>query len=249
MEARIEVRRSQRRRDGEHVARTVIARTEVSMSRIANSALQHEVLAELEFDPSVDAAKLGVMAEDGVVTLIGHVPSLSDKWNAERVVKRVHGVRAVANEIDVRLPATQTLDDEAIARSAANALNWNSTVPREKITAGVTNAWVTLDGTVEWQFQKKAAEDAVRVLGGVRGVSNNVAVIPTELASDVKTKIEAALKRNAEVDARKIVVDAVGGTVTLTGDVRSWVEREDAVNAAWSAAGVKNVLDEIRIRA
>lgn len=219
------------------------------MSKAANTELQHDVLAELEFDPTVDATKLGVMAEDGVVILIGHVPSFSDKWNAERIAKRVHGVRAVANEIDVRLPATQTLDDEAIARSAANALNWNSVVPREKVTASVTNGWITLDGTVEWQFQKKAADDAVRVLAGVRGVSNNVAVVPKALASDVKTKIEAALKRNAELDARRIAVNATGATVTLTGEVRSWIEREDAVNAAWSAAGVKNVLDEIRIRA
>lgn len=219
------------------------------MSKTANSQLQHEVLAELEFDPSVDATRLGVTAEDGVITLSGHVPTFSDKWNAERIVKRVHGVRAVANEIDVRLAATETLDDGAIARSAANALNWNATVPREKITAGVTNAWVTLDGTVEWQFQKKAAEDAVRVLAGVRGVSNNIAVVPKALASDVKAKIEAALKRSAELDARKINVNAIGGSVTLTGDVRSWIEREDAVNAAWSAAGVKNVLDEIRVRA
>jgi osmotically-inducible protein OsmY len=214
-----------------------------------NSQLQHEVLAELEFDPSVDATKLGVLAEDGVITLTGHVPTFSDKWNAERIVKRVHGVRAIANEIDVRLPATATLDDESIARSAANALSWNATVPRDTLTISVTNAWVTLDGTVEWQFQKRAAEEAVRVLAGVRGVSNNVAVIPKALASDVKTKIEAALKRNAEIDARKIQVNAAGGAVTLTGEVRTLVEREDAVNAAWSAAGVKNVLDEIRIRA
>ncbi|HEV2720550.1 MAG TPA: BON domain-containing protein [Thermoanaerobaculia bacterium] len=219
------------------------------MSRAANSQLQHEVMAELEFDPSVDATKLGVLAEDGVITLTGHVPTFSDKWNAERVVKRVVGVRAVANEIDVRLPATAAIDDESIARSAANALSWNATVPRDKITVSVTNAWVTLEGTVEWQFQKKAAEDAVRVLAGVRGVSNNVSVVPKALATDVKAKIEAALKRNAEIDARKINVNAAGGTVTLTGDVRSWIEREDAVNAAWSAAGVKNVLDEIRIRA
>jgi len=219
------------------------------MSRAANSQLQHEVLAELEFDPSVDATKLGIMAEDGVITLTGHVPTFSDKWNAERVVKRVHGVRAVANEIDVRLPSTSSLDDESIARSGANALNWNATVPRDHVTISVTNAWITLDGTVEWQFQKRAAEEAVRVLAGVRGVSNNIAVIPKALAADVKTKIEAALKRNAELDARKIQVNAAGATVTLTGEVRSWIEREDAVNAAWSAAGVKNVLDEIRIRA
>jgi len=219
------------------------------MSRAANSQLQHEVLAELEFDPSVDATKLGIMAEDGVITLTGHVPTFSDKWSAERVVKRVHGVRAVANEIDVRLPSTASLDDESIARSGANALNWNATVPRDHVKISVTNAWITLDGTVEWQFQKRAAEEAVRVLAGVRGVSNNIAVIPKALASDVKTKIEAALKRNAELDARKIQVNAAGATVTLTGEVRSWIEREDAVNAAWSAAGVKNVLDEIRIRA
>ena len=219
------------------------------MSKSANSQLQHEVLAELEFDPAVDATKLGVMAEDGVITLIGHVPTFSDKWNAERIAKRVHGVRAVANEIDVRLPATESHDDAHIARSAANALNWNTTVPREAITVSVTNGWITLDGTVEWQFQKRAAGDAVRVLAGVRGVSNNVAVTPRTIGPDVKAKIEAALKRNAELDAQKIEVKAVDGTVTLTGDVRSWIEREDAVDAAWSAAGVKNVVDEIRIRA
>ena len=219
------------------------------MSKSANSQMQHEVLAELEFDPSVDATKIGVTADDGIVTLSGHVPAFSDKWNAERIVKRIHGVRAVANEIDVTLPATETHDDAAIARSAANALNWNTAVPREQITVTVTHGWVTLDGSVEWQFQKRAAEDAVRVLTGVRGVSNTIAVVPKVLGPDVKAKIEAALKRNAEVDARKINVTATGGTVTLSGQVRSWIEREDAVNAAWSAAGVKNVIDEIRIRA
>lgn len=219
------------------------------MSKSANSQLQHEVLAELEFDPSVDATKIGVTADDGIVTLSGHVPTFTDKWSAERIVKRVHGVRALANEIDVRLPATETHDDAAIARSAANALNWNTTVPREQITVSVTNGWVTLDGSVEWQFQKRAAEEAVRVLAGVRGVSNTIAVVPKVLGPDVKAKIEAALKRNAELDAKKINVMATAGTITLSGQVRSWIEREDAVNAAWSAAGVKNVIDEIRIRA
>ena len=219
------------------------------MSKSANSQLQHEVLAELEFDPSVDATKIGVTAEDGIVTLTGHVPTFTDKWNAERIVKRIHGVRAVANEIDVSLPATETHDDAAIARSAANALNWNTVVPRDQITITVTHGWITLDGSVEWQFQKRAAEDAVRVLTGVRGVSNTIAVVPKVLGPDVKAKIEAALKRNAEVDAKKINVTATAGTVTLSGQVRSWIEREDAVNAAWSAAGVKNVIDEIHIRA
>jgi osmotically-inducible protein OsmY len=219
------------------------------MSKSANSQLQHDVLAELEFDPSIDATKIGVTADDGIVTLSGHVPAFSDKWSAERIVKRVHGVRAVANEIDVNLPATETHDDAAIARSAANALTWNTTVPRDQITVTVTHGWVTLDGNVEWQFQKRGAEDAVRVLAGVRGVSNNIYVVPRVLGPDVKAKIEAALKRNAELDARKINVTASGGTITLSGNVRSFVEREDAVNAAWSAAGVKNVVDEIHIRA
>lgn len=219
------------------------------MSRTENSKLQHEVLAELEFDPSIDATQIGVTAEDGVVSLSGHVATFADKWNAERIAKRVHGVHAVANEVNVRLPAAETHDDAAIARSAANALAWNTAVPHDRITLSVTNGWLTLDGNVEWQYQKRASEDAVRVLAGVRGVTNNIVITPKVFAPDVKTKIELALKRSAEVDAKKIAVKAADGVVTLTGDVRSWIEREDAVNAAWSAPGVKKVVDEIRIRA
>jgi osmotically-inducible protein OsmY len=220
------------------------------MNKTEDLNLRKDVLAELDWDPSVDARTIGVAVEDGIVSLTGHVQSYADKVNAEKVVKRVHGVFGVANDIEVALPMNAERTDTDIARSTVNALEWNVSVPRDHIKVAVTKGWVTLEGDVEWFFQKRAAEDAVRYLAGVRGVTNKVTVKSRMVhASDVKSKIEAALKRNAEVDAKHISVDTMDGKVTLSGTVRSWIEREDAVNAAWSAPGVINVIDHIRITA
>ena len=220
------------------------------MNKTHDIKLRKDVLEELEWDPSIDARTIGVAVEDGIVALTGHIPSYAAKTSAERIVKRVHGVVGVANDIEVKLASSLERDDVDVARSAVNALEWNVSVPKNRIKVAVTKGWVTLDGSVEWYYQKRAAEDAIMVLAGVRGVTNNIAVTSRQVrVEDVKGKIEAALKRSAEVDSKKISVQASDGKVTLTGTVRSWVERQDAVSAAWSAPGVMNVVDQIRIHA
>lgn len=212
--------------------------------------LRKDVVDELEWDPSIDARTIGVAIENGIIALTGHVGSYADKANAEKIVKRVHGVQGVANDLEVKLSTSFERDDVDIARSAVDAMEWNVSVPKDRVKVTVTKGWVTLDGSVDWYYQKRAAEDVVFLLAGVRGVSNNINVTTKHVeVKDVKGKIEAALKRSAEVDSKKIVVQASDGKVTLSGTVRSWVEREDAVNAAWSAPGVRNVVDLIRIHA
>jgi osmotically-inducible protein OsmY len=213
------------------------------------NTLQHDVLAELEWDPSVDASRIGVSIDNGVVTLSGHVRNDSEKAAAERIAKRVKGVNAVADEIEVKLATGNERDDADIAKAALDALRWNVVVPAAKCKVVVTGGWVMLEGEVEWEYQRRAAFDTVRSLRGVRGVMINVVVKPRVNAADVKEKIEAALRRNAEIDARKISVDTSHGSVTLRGTVRSFVEREDAVSAAWAAPGVRKVIDELRVRA
>ncbi|HUJ16089.1 MAG TPA: BON domain-containing protein [Thermoanaerobaculia bacterium] len=219
------------------------------MSKVTDTSLRHDVEKELEWDPAIDATKIGVAATDGVITLTGNVRSYSEKWNAEKIAKRVLGVQGVANDVEVVIEETEHRDDGDIARSAVNALNWNFAIPKDKIKVIVTKGWLTLEGEVEWHYQKRAASDAVRNLRGVRGVTNDIAVRPKLQAGDVSDKIQAALKRSAEVDSKKIAVQTTDGTVTLTGTVRSWIEREDAVNAAWSAPGVTKVVDRIAIEA
>ena len=212
--------------------------------------LRKDVLDELEWDPSIDARTIGVAIEGGVIALTGHVSSYADKTNAEKIVKRVHDVQGVANDLEVKLSTSFERDDVDIARSAVQALEWNVSVPKDRVKVTVTKGWVTLDGSVDWYYQKRAAEDAVFVLAGVRGVGNKINVLTKQIrVEDVKGKIEAALRRNAEIDSKKIIVQTSEGKVTLSGSVRSWVERQDAVNAAWSAPGVMNVVDQIRIHA
>ena len=210
--------------------------------------LQHDVLAELEWEPSLDASKIGVTADHGVLTLSGSVRTYSERWRAETVSKRVFGVEAVANEIEVRLPDRITPDDANIAQRALSALDWNVAVPKGRVKVTVAQGWITLEGEVEWYYQKNAAEDAVRNLMGVRGITNVLQLRPRLHAGEVKEKIEAALRRNAEIDAKHISVEAREGTIVLRGDVRSWAEHEDAIHAAWSAPGVINVEDHIAIR-
>jgi len=210
--------------------------------------LQHDVLAELEWEPSLDASKIGVAADHGVITLNGTVRTYSERWRAETVSKRVFGVEAVANEIEVKLPDRITPDDANIAQRALSALDWNVAVPKGRVKVTVAQGWITLEGEVEWYYQKNTAEDAVRNLMGVRGITNAMLLRPRLHAGEVKDKIEAALRRNAEIDAKHISVEAREGTIILRGDVRSWAEHEDAIHAAWSAPGVINVEDHIAIR-
>lgn len=214
-----------------------------------DTTLRQDVLDELEFEPSIDAADIGVAVEDGTVTLTGHVPTYAQKRTAENIVKRVKGVRAIAQEIEVRpVGAHMTADDE-IAKRAVNSLKWNSSVPQDAVQVKVENGWVSLSGKVQWQYQKQAAERAIRELAGVKSVSNMIEITPSVSPTDVRQRIENALKRDAELEAKRIQVRVDDRKVTLDGKVRTWAERDAAERAAWAAPGVSSVVDHIAIGA
>lgn len=212
-----------------------------------DTQVQHDVLAELKWEPSVNAAHIGVEVNEGVVTLAGHVNSYAEKWDAERAALRVAGVKALAVEMDVKLAFSSKRTDADIAASAENALAWSTYTPKGRVKVMVENGWVTLTGDVDWEYQRKTAHKAVRYLMGVTGVSNNIALKPEVSLSAVKVDIETALKRRASADAKKISVDIDGTEVTLSGTVHSWDERDTARNSAWSTPGVRNVVDKMVI--
>lgn len=211
--------------------------------------LQRDVIAELDWEPSVEAAEIGVSVENGIVTLRGHVKTLTEKWMAERAAQRIDGVHAVTDELRIRLAGDSHRDDTDIARVALNALDWNAAVPADRIKLIVENGLITLEGTVEHRYQKQAAEDAVRNLKGAQGVSNKITVKPRVSPGDVKNQIRKALERTAEVDAHTISVDAKDGNVILRGNVRTLAERDEAERVAWAAPGVSGVQNDIRVLA
>ncbi|MGZ3293762.1 MAG: BON domain-containing protein [Xanthobacteraceae bacterium] len=211
----------------------------------SDSEIERDVRDELKWDPDLDASDIAVSVKDGVVTLAGFTKSYTDRLEAELAAKRVAGVRAVANDIEVRLPAIDQRPDPDIARDAVSALKAELPISHDRIKVIVKDGWVTLEGAVEWQYQKTTAENAVRKVKGVKGVTNVVTVKPKVQPSELQQKIMEAFKRNAEVDANRITVEANGSEVILKGTVRSWIEREEAERVAWSAPGVTKVEDRI----
>jgi osmotically-inducible protein OsmY len=209
--------------------------------------LQERVLKALEFEPSVDAAKVGVTAHEGVVTLRGSVPTYQEKWAAERTAGRVYGVRALANDLEVLPNNAAHRTDSAIAEAAANALTWDSAIPAKLVHVTLNQGWVTLTGEVPWRYQRDAAEHAVRRLYGVKGITNAISVKPGVHVTDITAAIEGAFKRSAAIEAKRVHVEARDGSVTLTGTVRSFAERREAERAAWSAPGVKLVDDRLAV--
>lgn len=212
---------------------------------MTDSQLQRAVLDELQWEPSVNAAHFGVAVCDGFVMLTGHAASYAEKLAAEKAAKRLYGVKAVANEIDVQPTATGKKKDEDIASAVVTALHWDALVPDDRVTVSVRDGWVSLGGTLDRHFQRVAAEKAIRRLVGVIGVTNDIQLKPQVKAAQVNEKIEAAFRRNAELDARRIGVQASDGKVILSGSVRSAHERFQAECAAWSAPGVSDVKNEL----
>ena len=212
-----------------------------------NLQLQTDVSDELQFEPALDPAEIGVSATDGIITLSGKTKSYAEKWAAVHAAERVAGVKAVVDEIEVLLPYTYHRTDEDISRAVLNALQWDVVVPDDRIKVHVENGWIILKGTVDHKFQQTSAENAIRNLAGVRGITNHIKVTPAVVSSEVKTTIENAIRRAAESDAKQIQVDVRGSKVTLRGKVHSWKERNEATHAAWSAPGVAEVQDELLI--
>jgi osmotically-inducible protein OsmY len=209
--------------------------------------LQEDVLAEIDFDPRIESKTIVVVVTNGIVTLSGEVPNFYEKWNTERAVKRVAGVAGIAEEITVQpFPHTEQTDTE-IATAARAAILWNMAIPNEQIQIMVEQGMITLEGQVDWQFQKQNVYDAVIHLRGVQGVYNRIALKPFLTSADVRQTIEAAFKRSADLDAKQVHVTVENGNVTLKGNLPTWSERDAASRVAWNAAGVMTVKNQITV--
>jgi len=214
----------------------------------SDTEIQRDVQNEMQWDPSLDESAIGVKVQDGVVTLVGGVSHYADRWTAEDIAKRVSGVRAVANDIEVKIPAVGERSDTDIAGAAVNALKWNVSLLSADIKAVVRHGWITLSGQVKFGYQKSAAETTVRYLLGVKGIINDITVKPTIKMIDVKQKIEEAFQRQARLDSKEIDVDVDDNQVTLKGCVHSWREKDDAARAAWAAPGVAKVENKLQVQ-
>lgn len=209
--------------------------------------IRDDIIAELEWDPKIESTEIGVTVKDGAVALLGVVGSYAEKLAAEQAAKRVRGVRAIAEQIRVRLPSERSVTDDNIAERIAHVLEWNTGVPNNNIQAEVRNGFVTLTGEVEWNYQREAAKDLVAGIKGVSAVSNMIRVKSRIAKADITREISRALQRNADFEASRIKVDVDGGKVTLNGDVKAWYERKLVEDAVWAAPGVTQVTDNLRI--
>lgn len=209
--------------------------------------LKKDVQSELEWDPAVNGTNIGVAVKDGVVTLTGHLDTYAEKYAVERAVQRVAGVRALALELDVKLAPDHVRSDAEIAEAAESAFRWHALIPADRIKLKVEKGWVTLSGELDWEYQRRLAEKAVRTLTGVVSVSNDIRLKPTVTSANITSRIRDALTRQAERDAKHIEVDLAGSAVTLRGRVHSWAERSAAQGAAWSAPGVTSVVNELLV--
>lgn len=214
-----------------------------------DAQLKKDIEAELEWEPSINAAAVGVAVKDGVVTLSGHMDTFAEKYDVEKVVQRVAGVRAVAVEIDVKLSLGRTRSDTEIAQAVERALDWHTSVPAKKIKVKVEKGWVKLSGEVDWDFQRTAAVNVVRPLIGVVGVSNDIVLKQRATQDNIEKRICEALTRQAELEAKAIEVQVIGSTAVLRGAVHSLAERSAAQSAAWSALGITRVDNELRVSA
>ena len=212
-----------------------------------DETLQLHVVQQLDWEPSVDAANIGVKVKDGVVTLEGDVRNYAEKFAAVRVTKAVYGVKGLADELQIKLHPSFERTDADMAKSALQMLAWDTVVPKDQVKVTVRDGWMTLDGEVDWEYQRTDTERAVRYLSGVKGVINNVTLKHRAVPADVKAKIEAALKRSAESDAQHIFVEIHEGTATLSGNVHTFAARDEAAQAAWAAPGVRKVTDNILV--
>lgn len=215
-----------------------------------NEELQKDVMDEIRWDPQLKdvSSQIGVTADDGVITLTGLVNMLTEKLAAERAAQRVSGVRVVAVDVEVKINAPHAKSDAEIAAAIKNALVWHSAVNEDKIEIKVDDGWVYLDGSVQWDYEKKAAENAIQNLLGVRGITNRILVNPKSLDPvDIKKHITSAFLRSATIDSSAISVETSGSKVTLKGKVRSWMEKQDAENVAWSLPGVLEVANQIEV--
>ncbi|HUP08879.1 MAG TPA: BON domain-containing protein [Caldimonas sp.] len=212
-----------------------------------DATLKHDIEAELEWDPAIRGSSIGVAVKNGVATLTGHIDTFAEKRAIEKALQRVSGVRAIALELDVRLAPGHRRSDTDIAESVEQALKWNTLVPVNRIRVTVDKGWVTLQGEVEWDYQRRAAEAAVRPLIGVVGMSNNLTIVPKVTPVKLQTRIAEALRRQVEREIDRLEVKVDGGKVTLRGKVNSWHERAAAQGVAWSAPGVHSVINELEV--
>ena len=213
----------------------------------SDTEIKSDVLSELKYEPSVNVTDIGVLVKDGAVTLNGYARSYGEKWNAVRATKRVGGVTAIADDIEVKLLDSMKRNDGDIAAAAVNQINWSTTIPEGTIQVTVRKGWITLEGQLEWWYQKNDAQYAVQHLSGVMGVSNLITIKPKLSPSDVESAIDRAFERNALLDAERIEVKTSGGKVTLSGKVRNYAEREEAERVAWAVPGVSTVDNQLNV--